>query len=204
MIKLPGQTEQRTVHSPVGLCDIIPTVIDYQGGDTSAFHGRSLKEWCEGKQQHDEPVLITWWGKDKINDSLPDYMAHLDDHDSICKSQTSHWRTIISADGIYKYTLTEFGEQVLYNLKDDPYEKACCLATTDEATITDLRQLLQEKLDAIGDSDFNVEKADRQRLVTEILIKQFARAICGGCLHLHKIARAVKSNPINLANLGTI
>lgn len=103
IVKLPGMNQGKVISRPVGLIDVVPTIIDALElkGDEELFEGHSLL-----------PLL-----KDEHSESVPDWViseATPDREYDLLSIRTREW----------EFILNEGGEtRELYNLVEDPQEQ---------------------------------------------------------------------------------
>lgn len=128
VIKLPGQRTGRTVHTPVSLADVAPTIADVAGAPPlQAADGRSLKPALLGEDLPAQPVFT---------------MA-MERQSRFKPMHAGHYAVI---DGPYKLVLDRAsGKAELYDLSADPHELHD-LSTQAPDTAARLRALLDRGL----------------------------------------------------------
>lgn len=127
LVRVPGITdEQKIIESPVSQVDILPTLLELIGQPAGEqIDGKSLAPIITGdKKPEPEDVIIEWNGV--VSDMwLKPFNAEIMKDEELEKavraSNESAGRTIVSADG-WKMSLTEAGENELYNLNEDCHE----------------------------------------------------------------------------------
>lgn len=101
MIHLPGQHRGGRVTGPTSQIDLVPTLLDYLGLDTTVrLPGHSLRDRIE-QNAPPRDVMIEW--------------------NAVPGSDGESARTLVTPDG-WKLTLSTWGRHELRNLRDDPHE----------------------------------------------------------------------------------
>lgn len=114
LIKYPGKIKPaQTITNPVSVMNIYPTVLDYAGLQTIPTDGYSLKGVMEGSEEPKYDFAVSEW--DWKNANVPSIMIRTEDW----KLMTTH---------------REGGKnvEVLFDLKNDPYEMNNLLGTNPE------------------------------------------------------------------------
>ncbi len=103
MIRFPGRIKPNTiVKQPVSLIDLFATILDYTQAGNHKSDGKSLRPLIEGTDKQDKFIVTEWlWHGDRV----PCYMV-----------VSGHWKLFCP------HTPESKVVNVLYNLKDDPYE----------------------------------------------------------------------------------
>ena len=132
--KIPAKGNTKGLFS---LVDFVPTVLGTIGIDVPVYcQGESFAPLLQGeKMQTPESVLIEMHGN-------PHWKLELMD-----------WRGLVTED--WKYAFYENGEELLFDLKGDPYEQNN-LSKTDVARCTKMRELLLVKLKETREPFFDV------------------------------------------------
>ena len=127
LIKVPGITdEQRIIKTPVSQIDVVPTLLELLGvyADIKT-DGKSLLSVIKGEKGPElEDVMIEWNGN--VSDMwLKPFHDEISGNDELKKAakdtNESAGRTIRTPDG-WKMSLSEAGENELYDLNKDPHE----------------------------------------------------------------------------------
>ena len=128
VIKLPGQRAGRVVHTPVGLNDVVPTIVDVLGlAPMPHADGRSLKRALLGEEMPAQPV----------------YSMAMERQSRFRPIQAGHYAVI---DGSYKLVLDLAERRAeLFDLTADPHELHD-LSSSDKETTSRLRALLERQL----------------------------------------------------------
>ncbi len=129
IIRLPGQTEAKTIKRPVSQIDLLPTLLDLMGEDIpSHVQGKTMRPLIEdGEGTFEDDVFIEWNGRNsgiwrkrvagQESVGLPDGIGE----EQAIAAIADPVRTIITPDG-WKFNCSPMGEHELYNLNDDPLE----------------------------------------------------------------------------------
>jgi arylsulfatase A-like enzyme len=128
VIKMPGQKTGRTVHTPVSLADVAPTIGDITGAPVlEAADGRSLKPALLGEELSVQPV----------------YTMAMERQSRFKPLRAGHYAVI---DGSFKLVLDLAANKAeLYDLSADPHELSDLRKTAPE-TAARLRKLLDAQL----------------------------------------------------------
>jgi arylsulfatase A-like enzyme len=128
VIKMPGQKTGRTVHTPVSLADVAPTIADITGAPVlEAADGRSLKPALLGEELSVQPV----------------YTMAMERQSRFKPLRAGHYAVI---DGSFKLVLDLAANKAeLYDLSADPHELSDLSKTAPE-TAARLRKLLDAQL----------------------------------------------------------
>lgn len=128
LIKIPGKekTGQKIIKEPVSQIDIVPTLLDMLACKTDcALQGKSLYPAMLGETELDDNnVFIEYHDWDAVKkDKYGRFLSEEMKQKAIqLYGKGSEVRTIIRPDG-WKMTLTEAGENELYDLNKDPHER---------------------------------------------------------------------------------
>jgi arylsulfatase A-like enzyme len=123
LLRIPGVTDGRiTIEQPVSHIDVVPTLLEAMGfGSKTNLDGRSLLPTVEGRENlRYRDVFIEWQGDEGENKWFRPYRDG-EDEELIQKVYAAKVRTIVSRGG-WKLSLSEAGENELYDLNRDPHE----------------------------------------------------------------------------------
>ena len=118
LIRLPGQTQAKTISHPVSHIDFVPTLLDLLGQSTHPqCAGKSLLPLMNDATALPNNVFLEWApNRTKVKKG-----SRLARRRIIKRAVEESARTIVSPDG-WKLCLRDKDLNELYNLKDDPFE----------------------------------------------------------------------------------
>jgi arylsulfatase A-like enzyme len=133
LLRLPGQTEQHRVPSPVSQVDLVPTLLDYLGqAIPDTLQGRSLRRFMDPSSDADpDDVFIEWNGPNSgiagdvvgktAIEEVPDHLKPFGSVEDLSAAIRDPVRTVVTPEG-WKFVCSPRGEHELYDLGRDPYE----------------------------------------------------------------------------------
>lgn len=123
LIKAPGMEGQKIIEKPVSQVDLVPTLLELMGHSTDRkLDGKSLAPVLRGDAElKDNDVFIEWNGEE--GEDLW-FRAYRDGElkERIDRIYGAAVRTVVTSD-CWKLSLTEAGENELYDLNTDPHER---------------------------------------------------------------------------------
>ncbi len=124
LMKIPWLTKSRMwVDNPVSQIDLVPTILDLMGIQAPRnLQGQSWYACLKGvRPWGNDPVVVEWIGREgeKWHATGKNYGFSAEELDKVSGAEV---RTIIDAEG-WKLSLSEVGENELFNLNEDPGER---------------------------------------------------------------------------------
>jgi arylsulfatase A-like enzyme len=118
LIRLPGQTRQKTISHPVSHIDFVPTLLGLLGqSDHPQCAGKSLLPLINDATALPNNVFVEWApNRTKVKKG-----SRLARRRMIKRAVEESTRTLVSCDG-WKLCLRDKDLNELYNLRDDPLE----------------------------------------------------------------------------------
>ena len=118
LIRLPGQTQQKMISSPVSHIDFVPTLLDLLGqSHHSQCAGKSLLPMINDATALANNVFLEWApNRTKVKKG-----SRLARRRMIKRAVEESTRTLVSPDG-WKLCLRDKDSSELYNLNEDPFE----------------------------------------------------------------------------------
>lgn len=165
LIRMPGQRRGRRVTGPFGHIDVVPTLLDLMGQEVpSHLQGRSRRAQVEasGDARLTDDVVIEWngancgltadvVGKADLPGNMPEWMKGFGTREEIQSAVSDPVRTIIGPEG-WKYTCSTRGDDELYDLNADPFEKVNLARRPEQkARIAELRRRIGVWQKSTGD-----------------------------------------------------
>ncbi len=160
LLRLPGQSNGRTLSDPVSQVDLVPTLLEAMGRRRpDHLQGHSWIPWLTGRD--DAPpqrdVFIEWNGSDNgavdpLNRrGVAPEMLDVAPPERIVASVCDPVRTVVTSDG-WRYTRSTIGEDELYDLNSDPHEMRNLAAEPARADrVADLRARIEAWQERTGD-----------------------------------------------------
>ena len=127
MIRLPGQTEGRTIANPISQIDLVPTLLDLLGQPVpEKLQGKSRRDTLESGVEPTDNVFAELDALVRDEEKLGgDYafsqVAQQHTEETAKAALAEVLRIVITPDG-WKLSHSPNGHHELYNLNDDPYE----------------------------------------------------------------------------------
>ena len=139
--------QQMIIEDPVSLVDIVPTLMDLmEKPPHNHLQGQSLRPLMKGNPVPQDHVFIEW----NPFQNWVDNALQKKSEKAIAAAESS--RGVISPDG-YKLLLFKMGKNLLFNLKEDPYEMNNLYGQPGyEDIITDLTGRILEWQKELGDT----------------------------------------------------
>jgi arylsulfatase A-like enzyme len=118
LIRLPGQTQPKTISHPVSHIDFVPTLLDLLGqSNHPQCAGKSLLPLMHGEIAPPQNVFLEW----APNRTKVKKASRLARRRIVKRAIEESTRTVVSLDG-WKLCLRDKDLNELYNLRDDPFE----------------------------------------------------------------------------------
>jgi arylsulfatase A-like enzyme len=132
LIRLPGQTQPKSISHPVSHIDFVPTLLDLLGQSShSQCAGKSLLPLINDANALPNNVFLEWApNRTKIKKG-----SRLARRRMIKRAVEESTRTFVSPDG-WKLCLRDKDLNELYNLKDDPFETRNLYSKAQYALVT--------------------------------------------------------------------
>jgi len=133
LLRLPGQRDAQRITGPVSQIDLVPTLLDLLGQDIPGhLHGQSLLPMLGGGgAEHERDVFVQWNTRYARKDGcepppVPGWVGPTlgVSEQQAQLAQRQQTRTIITADGWRFSCHPELHDHQLFNLNDDPLERA--------------------------------------------------------------------------------
>ncbi|MBN2711243.1 MAG: sulfatase-like hydrolase/transferase [Planctomycetes bacterium] len=149
LLSLPGQRDQIRVAEPVSQIDMVPTLLDLMGAAIpEQVQGHSLREYWETGATSGRDVIIEWNPGDERppfrKGEMPEWLKHICTEEEAEAVYQARIRTIVTADG-WKFNWSTIGENELFNLENDPYERNNLYGIAEhDGLVMDLKMRIKE------------------------------------------------------------
>jgi len=128
LVRLPGQTRQRKIDSPVSHIDLVPTLLDFVGSEwAEKLPGKSLMPALRGEQEETgRDVFVQWNLPPRSRQAgvrpIATGMSEISEDEGLAAARAQQIRTIVSPDR-WKFNYSSSGDHELFHLKEDPHER---------------------------------------------------------------------------------
>mgnify|MGYP000851659636 CR=1 FL=1 len=122
LIKIPGRTSGNVIKEPVSLVDLVPTLLEAMGSEgIKKMDGKSLYSVVVGDETPgNNDVFVQWYGDNGLKKWVTLY-SDPEERKRLTELCSAGVRMLVTRDG-WRLSLSENGENELYNLNEDPYE----------------------------------------------------------------------------------